>query len=175
MLSGSLVVTRANTTDWRNLDGYGRASLRDGLLWDVPIFGILSAPLNTFLPGLGDSRATEASGQFAITNGVVFSDKLDIRSTMTRLEYTGTVDLNQNVNARVNAQLLRDTWVIGPLLSTALWPVSKLFEYQITGTLKAPKSKPVYVPKLLLMPLHPIRSLEEMFPANTSTNAPPYQ
>ena len=48
-----------------------------------------------------------------------------------------------------------------------LWPVSKLFEYQITGTLENPKSEPVYVlPKLLLMPLHPIRSLlEEILPS----------
>jgi hypothetical protein len=82
--------------------------------------------------------------------------------------------LKENVHARVTAQLLRDTWVVGPLVSTVLWPVSKLFEYKITGTLKNPKGEPVYVPKLLLLPLHPIRTLEEMFPGGkTETNAPP--
>jgi hypothetical protein len=172
-LAAHAVVTGANTTNWRTLNGYARANLHDGLLWQVPIFGILSAPLNTVLPGLGDSRATEASGVFAVTNGVIFSDKLEIHSTLTRLQYSGTVDLRQRVNARVNAELLRDTWGIGPLLSTVLWPVSKLFEYQITGTLSHPKSEPVYVPKFLLLPLHPIRSLEEMFPGDTNTNAPP--
>jgi len=55
-----------------------------------------------------------------------------------------------------------------------LWPVSKLFEYHVTGTLNHPKSEPIYVPKLLLMPLHPIRSLEELFPAgDLFTNQPP--
>jgi hypothetical protein len=84
------------------------------------------------------------------------------------------VDLKQNVHAHVIAQLLRNTWVVGPLVSTVLWPVSKLFEYKISGTLKNPKPEPVYVPKLLLMPLHPIRTLEEMFPGGeTGTNAPP--
>ena len=103
-----------------------------------------------------------------ITNGVIYSDSLEIRSTMMRLEYAGTLDLKQNVNAHVTAQLLRDTWVVGPLVSTVLWPVSKLFEYHITGTLKNPKSEPVYVlPKFLLMPLHPIRTLEESSPAAT--------
>ena len=142
------------------------------MLWDIPIFGILSPVLNTVSPGLGNSRATDASAGFTITNGVIYSDSLEIHSTMMRLEYVGTVDLQQNVNARVTAQLLRNTWVVGPLVSTVLWPVSKLFEYQVTGTLKNPKSEPVYVPKLLLLPLHPIRTLEEMLPGD-GANAPP--
>jgi hypothetical protein len=51
--------------------------------------------------------------------------------------------------------------------------VSKLFEYHVTGTLKNPKSEPVYVPKLLLMPLRPIRSLEELFPGGDFFSNPP--
>jgi hypothetical protein len=173
-LAGRLVVTDADSRDWRAWDGFGHANLHDGLLWDIPIFGILSPVLNTFLPGLGNSRATDAVAKFSITNGVIYTDSLEIRSTMMRLEYAGTADLKQNVHARVTAQLLRDTWVVGPLVSTVLWPVSKLFEYKITGTLKNPKGEPVYVPKLLLLPLHPIRTLEEMFPGGeTETNAPP--
>ncbi|MGD0745616.1 MAG: hypothetical protein ABSA45_10715, partial [Verrucomicrobiota bacterium] len=83
------------------------------------------------------------------------------------------VDLKENVNARVTAQLLRDTWVVGPLVSTALWPVSKLFEYHVTGTLRNPKPEPVYVPKLLLMPLHPLRSLGELLPGGDLFPGPP--
>jgi hypothetical protein len=171
-LTGQLVVTRGDSRDWQAWDGYGRGNLRDGLLWDFPIFGILSPVLNTVSSGLGNSRATDASARFTLTNGVIYSDSLRIRSTMMRLEYTGTVDLHQNVNARVTAQLLHNTWVIGPLVSKVLWPVSKLFEYRVTGTLKNPKSEPVYVPKLLLWPLHPIRTIEELFPGG-ETNAPP--
>ncbi len=172
-LSGRFVMTSANSEDWRTWNGYGQVNLHDGLIWDVPIFGILSPVLNTFVPGLGSSRATDAAAQFGMTNGVIFSDDVEIRSTMMRMQYAGTVDLRSRVNAHVTAQLLRDTWVVGPLLSTALWPVSKLFEYQITGTLQQPRSEPVYIPKLLLMPLHPIRSLEEILSSGATTNAPP--
>jgi hypothetical protein len=77
------------------------------------------------------------------------------------------------VNARVTAQLLRDTWVVGPLLSTALWPVSKLFEYRITGTLQQPQSDPVYLPKFLLTPLHPLRSLEDILSSGAGNSALP--
>jgi hypothetical protein len=173
-LAGRLVVTDADSRDWRTWDGFGHANLHDGLLWDIPIFGIFSPILNAVSPGLGNIRATDATTKFSITNGVIYTDSLEIHSTMMRLEYTGTVDLKQNVQARVIAQLLRNTWVVGPLVSTVLWPVSKLFEYKITGTLKNPKSEPVYVPKLLLMPLHPIRTLEGIFPGGEiGTNAPP--
>jgi AsmA-like C-terminal region len=172
-LSGRFVMTSANSDDWRTWNGYGQANLRNGLIWDVPIFGILSPVLNTFMPGLGSSRATDATARFDMTNGVISSVNLEIRSTMMRMQYAGTVDLQSRVNARVTAQLLRDTWVVGPLLSTALWPVSKLFEFKITGTLQQPKSEPVYLPKFLLMPLHPFRSLEEILSAGTGTNAPP--
>ena len=171
-LAGWLAVTHADSRDWHLSDGSGHASLHDGLLWDIPVFGLLSPVLNTFSAGLGNSRATDASAGFSMTNGVIYSDSLEIRSAMMRLEYVGTVDLRQNVNARVTAQLLRNTWMIGPVVSTVLWPVSKLFEYRVTGTLKNPKSEPVYVPKLLLLPLHPIRTLEEMLPGD-SDNAPP--
>jgi hypothetical protein len=173
-LAGRLAVTHADSRDWHTWDGYGHASLHDGLLWDIPVFGLLSPVLNTFSSGLGNSRATDAAAGFTMTNGVIYSKSLEIRSAMMRLEYTGTVDLSQNVNARVTAQLLRNTWMIGPVVSTVLWPVSKLFEFRVTGTLKNPKSEPVYVPKLLLLPLHPIRTLEEILSGGESySNHPP--
>jgi hypothetical protein len=170
VLSGRFVMTSANSENWRTWNGYGQANLHDGLLWDVPIFGILSPMLNTVMPGLGSSRATDAVVHFDMTNGVVFSDDLEIRSTMMRMQYAGTVDLQNRVNARVTAQLLRDTWVVGPFLSTALWPVSKLLEYKITGTLRQPQSQPVYLPKFLLMPLHPLQSLGGILSSDTDTN-----
>jgi len=168
-LGGRFVMTSANSDDWRTWNGYGEAHLRDGLIWDVPVFGVLSPVLNAIMPGLGSSRATDASAQFGMTNGVIFSEDLNIRTTTMRLQYNGTVDLQSRVKASVTAQLLRDTWVVGPLLSTALWPVSKLFEYKISGTLRQPRTEPVYIPKVLLTPLHPFRSLEDLL---NETNTP---
>jgi hypothetical protein len=173
-LAGKITVTRADTRDWRTWDGFGRARLRDGLIWDAPIFGILSPVLNAVSPGLGSSRATDASAKFTITNGVIFTDSLEIRSTMAQLQYAGTMDLSGNVRALVTAKLLHNTPVLGSVFSFFLWPVSKVFEYQISGTLKDPKREPAYFgTRLLLMPLSPIRSVEEMFPGGAVTNAPP--
>jgi len=174
-LTGQAVVTTGKSLDRNTWNGYGSAQLRNGLLWNFPIFGFVSPVLNTITPGLdmGNSRATDGSGRFTMTNGVVFTDSLDIRSLTMRVQYVGTVDLYQNVSARARAQLLRNTPVIGSLFSTVLWPVSKAFECDVTGTLAQPKITPAYLPfpKLLTAPLHPIRSMEEMFAA-PPTNAP---
>jgi hypothetical protein len=142
------------------------------------LFGLLSPVLNTVSPGLGNSRAKEASAAFTITNGVIFSNPLVINTAMTRLDYVGTVDLRENVNARVTANLLHNLWGVGPFISPFLWPVGKLFEYQVTGTLNNPKKEPVHdVSKLLLFPLHPIRTFEGFIPGVGSffspTNTPP--
>jgi hypothetical protein len=179
-LSGQAVVSYANSVDWRSWQGIGDVRLRDGLLWDVPIFAFMSPVLNAVSPGLGNSRATEATAKFIITNGVISTDSLLIRAQTMRLQYAGTVDLEKNVNARVTAQLLRNVPVLGPVVSTALWPLSKIFECRVTGQLDKPVVAPVYIPgfipKLLSVPLHPIRSLGDMFtspPTNSpSTNSP---
>jgi hypothetical protein len=175
-LNGTLVATSGQTDNWDTLMGYGDLNLRDGLLWDIPVFGFLTPVLNGISPGLGNSRASGGTCTFFITNGVIRSDDLEIRSTALRLQYRGTVDLQSRLNARVEAELLRDVWLVGPLVSTVLWPVTKMFEYKVTGTLAEPKTEPVYIiPKIVLMPFHPFRTLKSLFPQDQGqrTNAPP--
>ena len=72
-------------------------------------------------------------------------------------------------------------WLVGPVVSTVLWPVTKVFEYKVTGSLGDPKAEPVWlVPRVMLLPFqfpfHPIRTLKGLFPEDRSssgTNAPP--
>jgi hypothetical protein len=180
-LSGALVITKANTADMQSWNGRGDLNLRDGLIWDIPIFGIFSDVLNGMVPGLGSSRANAGTCTFVITNGVIRSDDLDIRSTGMRLQYRGTMDFQGRVNARVEAGILRDMPFFGQVFSIALWPVSKLFEYKVTGSLGDPKAEPVWlVSKVALLPFqlpfHPIRTLKGLLPedqGSSRTNAPP--
>jgi hypothetical protein len=176
LLNMRLEVTDANSQDWQRWQGAGRVDLRDGLIWDIPIFGVFSPALDTIMPGLGSSRARQGAASFTITNGVIDSEDLKIETMMARLRYRGTVDLQGTVNARMEAELFRNTWVVGPVLSLALWPVSKTFEYKITGTIHKPKSDPIFIPKIFFFPLHPVQTIKDMMPeqpSETSTNAFP--
>jgi hypothetical protein len=175
-LTGNLDITHANTTDNQSWNGGGQVDLRNGLIWEIPIFGIFSPVLDTFQRGWGESRVDRGDATFTITNSVIRSDNLLFQAPAVQLEYRGTVDFSGRVDARVQAQLLRGMPLVGPLLSLALSPFTKLFEYKVSGTLADPKSEPEYnAAKLLMIPLNPMQTLRDMVPGQLSspTNAPP--
>ena len=177
LLNCLLVVTNASTENIRSWDGFGHASLRDGLLWELPIFGALSRPLDSIMPGVGNSKFSEATGTYKIEKGVIESKDLEMRSAAMRLQYSGTVNFDGGIRARVEAEPLRDTPVVGPIVSTILSPVAKLFAYKIRGTMSEPIIKPENIPGFLMVPFSPFQSIGRLFssePAkiNTTTNAP---
>ena len=164
LLGGELTVTDANFTNYQSWQGYGHVQLHDGLIWEIPIFGVFSPVLDTIMPGLGHSRAKHGMASFTVTNSVVYTDDLEIRAATMRMQYRGKVDFKGRVDGRVEAELLRDLPAVGFLVSKVLWPLTKVFEYRIAGTFNEPKTEPVYIiPKLLLLPFNPIKGVKEIF------------
>lgn len=163
-LDGTLNVTSANTKFWHSWQGHGAVRMTNGVLWEIPVFGLFSPVLNTLTPGLGNSRAREATGTYVITNGIIYSRDLVIQSPPARLNYDGTVDFEGRVNARVEARFFKNQSLVTQLIDLLTTPITKVFEYKVTGTLGHPKSEPVYVfPKLLLAPFRPFQTLREIF------------
>ncbi len=161
-LNGQLRITAAETGDWGSWQGYGKVDLREGRLWDTPLFGVFSRLMNAVSPGLGNSRAAHGKGDFTITDSLIETRNLEIKERTARLKYKGSVDFDGNLDARVEAELLRDTPMLGKVFSLALWPVSKLFEYRVTGSLGEPEIKPLYmVPKYLLVPFQSLNSMDD--------------
>lgn len=161
-LSGYLKIDSGKTKDRKSWKGSGGVQLREGLLWDVPLFGIFSPILNTLSTGLGNSRAETAEASFRIDEGLLSTRDLMIQEPTTRLQYQGWIDFKGNLDARVEAELLRDTPMFGKVVSIALWPVSKLFVYQVSGNLNEPIAEPIYVlPKFLMNPIHSIKSRDD--------------
>jgi len=175
-LDGHLALAAPYDASVTNLSGHGWLLVHDGLLWDIKLFGILSPMLDAIAPGSSHSRAREATASLLITNGVLSTDDLEIRSLVFRLRYRGTVDAKTRLNARVEASLLRDAPLFGHLLSWMLTPLDKLFEYRLTGTLQKPVAEPVYVNKLfmdMLRPFHTLKTLLPQPPSAPSTAKPP--
>jgi hypothetical protein len=173
MLDGQLALSSPFGTNDTNFFGHGWVRLHNGLLWNIKLFGVFSPILNTIAPGSGESRAREASATFLITNSVLSTEDLEIHSSGFRLSYRGTIDAQKRLNARVEANLLRDTPLFGHFLSWMLTPVDKVFEYRVTGTLNKPIAKPVYIPKLFLDILRPFHSLKEMLPPPAASKTNP--
>ncbi len=163
-LEGSLSVEAPITEDKDTWNGHGYVHIHNALLWDIKMFGVLSPLLNAMSPGLGDSRAREATALFNVADGKVFSDNLEIHSTGVRLLYRGSISMKKQINGRVEADLLHDTPLFGTVLSVVMTPLGKVFEYQITGPLTQPDFKPLYVPKLLMMFFRPFHTLKTLLP-----------
>ncbi len=157
ILNGEITIDSGQTDHWNSWQGQGQVSLEKGFLWDAPLFGIFSHLLNAFSPGLGSSRAELGQANFTIINGVIHTSDLTIQEPSARLRYQGKIDLQGNLDAKIEAELLRDIPIIGHALSVALWPVSKMFVYKVSGNLRDPVVEPKYMfPKLLTNPIHSI-------------------
>ena len=173
-LNGALVITEANSESLESWKGHGQADVRDGFLWAMPIFGIFSGPLDAVVPGLGRSKIHRGDGTFRVEGGKVRTEDMEVRAPAFRLKYDGTVDFEGNLDAKVEAELFRNTWVFGRMISAAFWPLTKVLQSKVTGNLSAPKSELAHIPKFMLFPLRPIQTMKELTrDKNTSTNAPP--
>src|SRR5439155_491888 len=80
ILTGEVVINSANTQKPKSWQGHGRVELRDGLIWELPIFGIFSPLLNAVSSGLGNSRARQGDGTFTIRNSVIYTKDLQIHA-----------------------------------------------------------------------------------------------
>jgi hypothetical protein len=165
-----LSVAEGNSEDLNSWRATGRIYISQARLWDIKLFGVFSPILNSIIPGAGSSRAYQASTDLTVTNGVLITTNLEIRSTGFRLLYHGTVTLDKKkLDATAEALLLRDTPVIGRIFSLAFLPLSKLFEYKIGGTL----SHPTYKSNTLNDFLHPFRTLKGFLPPEEPESSPP--
>ena len=99
------------------------------MIWDIPVFGVFSDVLNGMSPGLGSSRASAGTCTFGITNGVIHTGDLEIRATGLRLRIGARWTLKAMSRPESKRASMRDVWLVGPVVSTVFWPVTKLFEY----------------------------------------------
>jgi hypothetical protein len=172
LLDGHLALAAPLGGEKKDVTGIGYVYVHDALLWDIKVFGIFSPVLNLIAPGAGESRAREAMATFAVANGEVTSDDLQILAPGYRLLYRGKVSLDKQIDARVEADLLRDTPLLGRLLSLVLTPLGKIFEYHISGSTLNPSIEPVYIPNVLMMVLRPFHTLKSILP-EAPAQAPP--
>lgn len=170
---------KAFSNDWSSWNGTASATLKDGYLWELPLFGMFSPLLDRMAPGLGASKFSEGTADFVIADSIVTSRNLELKSPLVRLQYTGDVDFEGRIsNAGVVAEALRDTWVIGPVLgpvlNLALSPIERMLKFNVTGTLNNPEMELKHIPKVLLVPVQlPFKLIDELVPDGQPDSSPP--
>jgi len=177
-LDGVLDIT-ANSRDWKSWNGSASVAVKEGYLWDLPLIGIFAPVLDRLAPGLGASTFSEGTADFTITDGVVGTRNLELKSALVRLQYKGKVDFDGRIhNAGVVAEALRDTWIIGPVLgplfNLALSPIERMLKFEVSGTLNNPKLEMKHIPKVLMVPFQlPFQVIDELIPDGEPAQPPP--
>ena len=125
----------------RAMSGQGNLLIRDGNVLAMPILGPLSLLLNDVIPGMGYQSAKKATADFTVDNGTITTRDLLIEGTGFNMIGHGDIHYledSMEMSIRLNAQGL-------PGLATFL--ISKIFEYESTGSAKHPKWRPKLFPK----------------------------
>ncbi|MCX7591665.1 MAG: AsmA-like C-terminal region-containing protein [Kiritimatiellae bacterium] len=140
-------------TDWKKVvQGRGHVSVRKGRVFMLPVFGGLSRILTRVIPGLDFVlRQTDADASFVISDGRVRSDKIKVEGDILSLEGKGTYGLaDHSLDFQVQIKLMKEHTLVGMLLRTITYPLSKIFEFRLTGTLENPIWYPInFSPDLL--------------------------
>ena len=125
-----------NLGDPHSLVARGNLKVEDGNVFNIPVLGPLSEPLEEVL-GIGISNARLLTSSFSVENGKIHTDDLNVQASAFTMRGYGDlffIDNFMDFTVRINAR---------GLPGVVLFPVSKLFEYVSRGSLSDPK----WVPK----------------------------
>lgn len=144
-MTGDLALA-GHGTDLDSIEGKGKLTVEDGVLWEVPLFGIFSHILNDIGPGLGMTKATKATATFKIEDQCVKSDDIKVAAGSTGVDARGKVCFDGKLAIYVIGQPLRSV----PGINIITWFLSHVFEYKVVGTIGNYSYFPVNFPKEIM-------------------------
>ena len=144
-LTGQASIT-GKGTDLTSIKGDGKLTVEDGVLWEVPAFGILSHILNDIAPGAGSAEATKATATFTIDDEAVKTDDLKVDAGAFNFTSRGKIWFDGRLDFLVRGEFLRSL----PGINIVTWFLSHAFEYKIGGTIGNYSYRPVNLPKEIM-------------------------
>ncbi len=128
--------------------GTGRLRIVKGRIFQIPLFGGLSDQLGKIIPGLSMvMRQTDARARFVIHDGKISANEILIEGDILSLRANGDYHLDGRLDFKVQITLLRQHTLLGSLVRIATMPVSKILEFELTGTLAEPRWRLAYMPR----------------------------
>jgi hypothetical protein len=134
----------ASTNIWSTMEGEGWLTISDGRVFSLPIFGGFSDIMRKLVPGLDFVlRQSDAKAEFDIARGRWHSERISIKGDVLSLTGRGNYHFDGRLDFRVRVTLLREHTLVAKILSALTYPLSKLFEFRLKGTVREPVWYPV--------------------------------
>ena len=145
LLSGTITVEGPLGKEFLNtMTGLGHLSIANGEVFSLPIFGGLSAFMKNIIPGLDFvMRQSNAKTDFMIGDGKIHTDKIFIDGGVLSLSGDGDYYFNKDLDFDIRVKLLKSHTFVAKIIGVITYPISKLFEFQVSGTLDDPEWVPI--------------------------------
>ena len=130
--------------------GEGHLAVRDGQLLRIPLLGGLSRGLARIFPGLGFAAQTEFSADLTLAEGRIRTENAQLLGSTISLRARGYYDLENRLQVTAQVKLLR-AGPIASVLRFVTWPLTRLMEFDVTGTPQQPRWEPRNLPKELFL------------------------
>ena len=136
----------SDTPPFDSYTGTGKLKIEEGELFRIPLLLGLSRILSKVVRGFGYASQTDFTADVKIADGRIESDNLFLRGSLISIEGDGHVAFDRNIRANMRVQLLNEG-LLSDALKVVLWPLRKLIEIRLTGTLDDPDWEPRNLPK----------------------------
>jgi hypothetical protein len=142
--------------------GDGHLGIKNGHVYMLPVFGGLQAYMTKIIPGLDFVLSqSDAKASFTIADRRVHSEDVKIKGDIISLSGKGSYGFDHQLAYDVQMRLLRSHTIGGRILKPIFYPLSKLFEFRLRGTLEDPNWRLINFSRDLLEKLGLRKKTEE--------------
>ncbi len=122
-----------------SLKGHGALRISDGRVFMMPVFGGLSEFMTKIIPGLDlVLKQSDLKTKFVIDKGYIITDKVAVEGDVLSLKAYGSYMLKGDLDFDVQVKLLKEHTFGGKVVRFITYPISKLFEFSLKGSLTDP-------------------------------------
>ncbi len=135
----------------QTVQGEGSVTINEGRVFMLPVFGGLSDIMTRIIPGLDFVlRQSDASGEFVVAESRVSSEKIKVDGSVLSLKGHGHCGFDRSIDFHAQVTLMKDNNLVAKLVRALTFPISKLLEFRVRGTLDDPNWYPVNFSRDLL-------------------------
>jgi hypothetical protein len=162
-----------NPRSWR---GEGSARIRNGKLWDVPVFyGLATLIMKpAFKPGTFRQGTTD----FKIKGGAISTSNLRLIGEDIGVDARGKLEFDGNLDFTVTTAFTREFMAKNPGVIEITSILSRILDFfiiqhHIGGTLSEPSYQIIPLPVITTIPIHIKNILRTLFPRNAQAEETP--
>lgn len=124
--------------------------IRDGRLFRIPLLGGLSQYLSRTIPGFGYLSQTELVSWGRIRPNSIHIRDVQLQGTVLTVRARGHYYFDHTLDVDVKVVPMRSGYT-ATIMRVLTYPVSKLLEFTLTGTIEEPEWKPTNLPRQIFL------------------------